>query len=891
MNRVSIFVSVLLLCVSTASFAQEAIFLNIGLNKDVFYPPDEFEIWVSAANGGPDILVDVYLSIGTPDGRELYAPAFNEMAHPWMANVVLPQGFDLDWTPIYSYALPSMAFPLATPGQYMGSLWLCAAGTDDRLTLASFQQFTIAPCQRRSWLNDNMIWSLKLDETGLWAGLEVGLKHLSYDSSAESLWHAEDGVTTLRTRPFDSFEGGLALGGSGVGVTLKTDYGWETVLNTPGSPLQMKGIRSIVRDPDGSLWFLHDWVSIWSINQKRLSRVYPTLCFEDHTQEVPGEIAGLCQTGQRETCAITTDGLYVFNGTSFDFYEIPQFATTTSIKVTACHGDMFGNIWISAFYAAQLGPAQYPVEFFILRYDLNAQESTKYGTGYPGLPYPSAEDITSDPEGNVWLATSGGLSRYDGTAFTAFPCESFTPNSIAADFDGIIYCGTYGDGIFMLKEENWLNVSSTIPEIRSDAYTFALGLPEGRCMLTRDGTMMLPGYEVLDDSDGRFRTENPDTNIPWPLGVCEGQVGRWLYGMTSVYLRTAGEWIHTFEAPPAGSTGPVRCMEENDDGEPFLLTSKMLFEYEDGAWATVADTPEPDGPYGYGGFLMGHNKTMHLNDIGCGVKVRHPDGTWSRIDTSRQLPGIPDVYGLSEDGVLYALGQTEEQAKFLMLFESDGSSTTYWLDELGLSIGPPINTSVAFDLADRAWLLLKSTDGLGLVIIFDPATETFTDIPWSSGMLPSSRNGNVGLMRTADRSFPEFGVLWWPSYCVWRLNLAPRTEMLLDKEAYPLGETMQVDAYFANQAGSIPVDWYAAAEDEHGNLFYWPTYTQAKTPALAGLLVPTDTALILHLDDITIPDDVPPGHYKWKTGFTRAGQDTWLGLGFTASAKFDVLAN
>jgi len=49
--------------------------------------------------------------------------------------------------------------------------------------------------------------------------------------------------------------------------------------------------------------------------------------------------------------------------------------------------------------------------------------------------------------------------------------------------------------------------------------------------------------------------------------------------------------------------------------------------------------------------------------------------------------------------------------------------------------------------------------------------------------------------------------------------------------------------------------------------------------------------LILALDDITIPDDVTAGHYTWKTGFTRAGQDTWLGLGFTETGEFDIVAD
>ena len=136
----------------------------------------------------------------------------------------------------------------------------------------------------------------------------------------------------------------------------------------------------------------------------------------------------------------------------------------------------------------------------------------------------------------------------------------------------------------------------------------------------------------------------------------------------------------------------------------------------------------------------------------------------------------------------------------------------------------------------------------------------------------------------------QFGTLWLGSTPT-RINLAPRTEILLDKKAYSHGDGIRVDAYFANQAGSIPIDWFCAVEDEEGNQFYWPTYRSEKTPAFEGLVVPTDTALILHLDDITIPDGIAPGHYKWKTGLTRAGQDTWLGIGFTTTGSFDIVAS
>ena len=186
-NRIMIFVSMLLLCVSTVASGQLNLSAEIGLNKDIFFPPDQVEIWVRGANPGLEMAVDVYLSILTPDGQELYAPDFNEMAHPWITSLLLPQGFNLDWSRIYEYALPSIAFPQASPGRYMASLWLCAAGSDERITLGSSQQFTVAPCDRKTWVNDNQVWSLELDDDGIWAGLMHGVEFIPYDSPLRRL--------------------------------------------------------------------------------------------------------------------------------------------------------------------------------------------------------------------------------------------------------------------------------------------------------------------------------------------------------------------------------------------------------------------------------------------------------------------------------------------------------------------------------------------------------------------------------------------------------------------------------------------------------------------------------------------------------------------------------
>jgi len=884
MNRVSIFVSVLLLCVSTASFAQEAIFLNIGLNKDVFYPPDQVEIWVNALNGGPDILVDVYLSILTPDGRDLYGPVFGEVAHPWIPNVVLPQGFTMDWAPISRYALPSIAFPLALPGQYLASVWLCQAGSDQMVTLASSKPFTIAPCQRKSWLNENYIWDLMLDGGDLWVGTPSGVQLISGDGTQRSTFRSEDGARSIYSKLFRGFEGNLITGGRSAGLSMRERYGWRTVLDTPGTPNFVDRLRSAVTDVEGTIWLCHGYSGTGvTQDEAELTRYWPDGHSENFAPLISGMVQHLCLTGAGQPCVASTDGLHVFNGASFDWFPVPELATTSTIVVQSVHCDIRENVWASVLFLSDF-------RYKLLRYDLNSGERTWYKSGTPGLLSTLAIDMTSDPMGNVWFGTYGGVSTFDGQNFMSFPAP-FTVDTLAVGFDGEIYCGTYGTGLRVLKDGMWQDLSNHQPELKHGYYSFALGLPEGRAIIGRSkGGPPIHGIELLEE-DGSVVLA--DENLPYQLdGVSQGRDGLWAWYTKTrgVYRQTESGWDNTSgDSIPFQEFGHIYQVQEDKQGIPLLVTQRALWTYEQGTWATI-DTPPRESMFGYIGVLIDSENRLYLSSWQAGFDVRDPEGNWSGIDASNLLPGEPHEAGLSDDDVLYVCGKHPERGAYLCLIEH-GEATNFWLEDVGYPTEEVY--CIVFDLADRAWIVTRDPNGCERIIIYDRSDDTFKDIPRESRMLPHKREGNLAVMhKTIDRSMPDLGVYWSLASTVpTRINLAPRTEMLLDKAVYSWGETMQVDAYFANQAGSIPIDWYAACEDEQGNLFYWPSYTQQKTPALEGLIVPTDAAVILPLDSITIPDDVPPGHYKWKTGFTRAGQDGWLGLGFTTSAEFDVLAD
>ena len=880
MNRTAALVSLLLLCLSTLSFAQVGVLADIGLNKDIFYPPDQAEIWVRGANPGLEMAVDVYLSILTPDGRELFAPEFTEMAHPWIPNVVLPQGFSIDWTPMCQYALPSIALPLATPGQYSASLWLCAAGTTDRVTLVSTRPFTIAPCDRKSWLNENCIYDLTLDGGDVWLGTPAGVQLISGDGTERRTFHNEDGARSIDSKLFRGFEGNLITGGRSAGLTMREPYGWRTVLDQPGTPNYIDRLRSAVTDVEGTIWLCHGY-SGTSITQDKaeLTRYWPDGHSENCASLFSGMVQHLCLTGEGQPCVISTVGLHVFNGTSFQWFPVPELATSATIMIASFYCDIRDNVWASVLFLSNF-------RYQLLRYDLNSGERTWYQSGTPGLLSPMVIDMTCDPVGNVWFGAMTGISMFDGQSFMSFPAP-FAVDALAVGFDGEIYCGTYGAGLHVLKDGMWLDYSSHQTEVSCGWYSFALGLPEGRAIICRSQSALpIHGIELLEE-DGSVVFA--DENLPAGLfGVSQGRNGLWAWQM-EVYHQTQTGWENTTRGCIHWLTsGYIMEVQEDKQGVPLLLTMKSLWAYEQGTWATI-DTP-PRESFGYSGMLIDSENRLYLSSYLAGFDVRDTEGNWSGIDTSNLLPGEPHASGLSDDDVLYVCGNHPDRGAYLCLIDH-GEATNFWLEDVGYPTEEV--DCIVFDLAGRAWMVTRDLNGCEKIIIYDRLADTFKDIPRESRLLPHRGEGNVAMGdKTIDRSMPDLGVYWsLGSGQPTRIDLAPRTELLLDKAAYSWGDAMRLDAYFANQAGSIPVDWYAAVEDENGNLFYWPSYTSVKTPAFEGFLVPTDTALILHLDDITIPDGIAPGHYKWKTGFKRAGETMWLGLGFTASAEFDVVAD
>ena len=96
---------------------------------------------------------------------------------------------------------------------------------------------------------------------------------------------------------------------------------------------------------------------------------------------------------------------------------------------------------------------------------------TQYGhevwTTADGLPHNSIRAIAQTPDGYLWVATSGGLARFDGVGFTVFTPANAPGllddrlTAMAAGGDGALWIGTSGAGVIRYRDGKFQQVAAS----------------------------------------------------------------------------------------------------------------------------------------------------------------------------------------------------------------------------------------------------------------------------------------------------------------------------------------------------------------------------------------------------------------------------------------------
>ena len=169
-----------------------------------------------------------------------------------------------------------------------------------------------------------------------------------------------------------------------------------------------------------------------------------------------------------------------------------------------------------------------------------------------GLMQPTVRVITQTRDGYLWLATWGGLVRFDGVSFTTFDLQN-TPllkdnaiNALVEDHDGALWIGTASAGLLRLKDGKFTSYTKTqglssnyILSLYVDsAGTLWIGTDRGLNRLTAG---KFTAYTTADGLTGNSITavhEDRERNL-W-LGTSDAGVMKFRDGKFTAYNRSSG---------------------------------------------------------------------------------------------------------------------------------------------------------------------------------------------------------------------------------------------------------------------------------------------------------------------------------------------------------------
>jgi signal transduction histidine kinase/ligand-binding sensor domain-containing protein len=201
-----------------------------------------------------------------------------------------------------------------------------------------------------------------------------------------------------------------------------------------------------------------------------------------------------------------------------------------------------------------------------------------------GLPQNSVNSIVQTRDGYLWLATFGGLVRFDGVRFTIFN----TSNTPGLKSDRLTtLCEGRAGNLWIGAESGGLLIS--LQDGVARAYTTADGLLGGlvrRLHEDREGTLWIGTTNGLARFQaGRFTSFTKENGLPGQgvQAICEDRDGRLFLSTPEAFaeFRDGQFIVHT---PPDGLT-PQTNIYAGSDGRIWLRTKSGLASYGAGRFA------------------------------------------------------------------------------------------------------------------------------------------------------------------------------------------------------------------------------------------------------------------------------------------------------------------
>ncbi len=210
----------------------------------------------------------------------------------------------------------------------------------------------------------------------------------------------------------------------------------------------------------------------------------------------------------------------------------------------------------------------------------------------PGLPQAMIHQIVQTRDGYIWLATNGGLVRFDGVQFQTFSRKD-TPEihenqilSILEDRQGNLWASTYGGGV--IRHSNGRFLTLTTQDGLADNYV--------RCMFEDSrGHIWIATNQAVSRWDGQRFLPVPRELQRTVKDIAEDRDGNLWFTSGKQITRLKGNGQATNFADYEGSPRNLRWMVVDRFGHLWFAAKAGLFQYWDEKFLLCQSDPFGNG--------------------------------------------------------------------------------------------------------------------------------------------------------------------------------------------------------------------------------------------------------------------------------------------------------
>ncbi len=335
----------------------------------------------------------------------------------------------------------------------------------------------------------------------------------------------------------------------------------------------------------------------WALDPGKTLLQFPHRAWEVEDGLPQNSILSLAQTSEGYLWAGTWEGLVRFDGVRFTTFDEANTPALLDNSVRRLEVDRDGTLWIAtsrglsglrhgAFFAVpppEGAPLRNLVDLMAARdgslwiatYRQGLFQRTgerfRNWTTREGLATDSVLALAEDSQGGIWVGTTGGLQRWDGSAWTApLPFEgkgTIAVRSLEVDAQGTLWVGTDGGEVYQLEQGRLRPVpEASLP-----------GAPITTLLVDRDGALW-----VGSQGRGPLRLARGQHSGPDAAHVLAGSAVFALFedAEGNLWMGTDGRGLHRLKDAPFTPYGTpeglaheiVLAIHEAKDGSVWLAT-------------------------------------------------------------------------------------------------------------------------------------------------------------------------------------------------------------------------------------------------------------------------------------------------------------------------------